>query len=63
MDINIDRSRCSGHGRCFGLEPELFGYDDEGFGVVSLEPVPPELEAAARRGEVACPEQAITVAG
>ena len=62
MRIRIDRSLCSGHGRCFSLAPEVFGYDDEGFSVLKLEAITPDLEDAARRGAGACPERAITVA-
>jgi ferredoxin len=61
MRIGIDRSLCTGHGRCFSLAPEVFDYDEEGFSVLRMEMVPPGLEAAARRGAGACPERAVTV--
>jgi ferredoxin len=61
MRIRIDRSLCTGHGRCFSLAPEVFGYDEEGFSVLRLDPVTPGLEADARRGAGGCPEQAISV--
>ena len=59
MRVRINKDVCSGHGRCFTVAPEAFDYDDEGFGVVKLETVPPELEAAARLAVGGCPEQAI----
>lgn len=61
MRIRIDRSLCTGHGRCFSLAPEIFAFDEEGFSVLKLEAVTPDLEAAARRGVGACPERAIAV--
>jgi ferredoxin len=61
MRIHIDRSLCTGHGRCFSLVPEVFAFDEEGFGVIRLETITPDLEAAARRGAGACPERAIAV--
>ncbi|WP_433189990.1 ferredoxin [Actinoallomurus sp. CA-150999] len=61
MRIHLDRSRCSGHGRCFSLAPEVFDYDDEGFSVLKHETITPELEAAAQLGAGGCPEQAITL--
>jgi ferredoxin len=61
MRIRIDRSMCTGHGRCFSLAPEVFGSDDEGFSLLKLETVPADLEAAARRGAGGCPERAIAV--
>jgi ferredoxin len=61
MRISIDRSLCTGHGRCFSLAPEVFDCDEEGFSVLRLETITPDLEAAAWRGAGGCPEQAITV--
>jgi ferredoxin len=61
MDIDIDRRRCTGHGRCFSVAPEVFSPDEEGFGVVDIERVPGRLADAARRGAEACPEQAISL--
>jgi ferredoxin len=61
MHVRIDRSLCSGHGRCFTVAPEVFGYDDEGFSVVEPETITPELETAALRGAGACPEVAIAL--
>ena len=61
MHIRIDRSLCTGHGRCFSLAPEVFAFDEEGFSVLRLEAITPDLEAAARRGAGACPERAIAV--
>jgi len=62
MRVSIDRSLCTGHGRCFSLAPEVFGYDEEGFSVLKLETITPDLEAAARLGAGGCPEGAVTVA-
>jgi ferredoxin len=61
MHVSIDRTSCTGHGRCFTLAPEVFGYDDEGFSILKAETVGPELEAAARRGAGGCPERAIGI--
>ena len=35
--------------------------DDEGFGQVIDEDVPPELEADARRAAASCPERAVSL--
>ncbi len=59
MRVTVDTSRCSGHGRCYTLAPEVFDSDDGGYSVVKLVIVPPELEAKARIGEQNCPERAI----
>ena len=59
MRLQIDASRCTGHGRCYTLAPALFDCDDEGFGHVVDEEVTPEQEADARRAAASCPERAV----
>ena len=61
MKIKIDNERCTGHGRCYALAPEVFEPDDEGHSIVLQETVPPEFEAKARLGVDNCPEQAISI--
>jgi ferredoxin len=33
LKVDIDRTRCTGHGRCYGLAPDVFEPDDDGFSV------------------------------
>jgi ferredoxin len=61
MRIEIDSERCTGHGRCYTLAPELFDADDEGHGRVLADAVPAGLEDKARMAVQNCPEQAITL--
>jgi ferredoxin len=61
MKVQIDSSRCQGHGRCYDLVPDLFGDDDEGYGQVRREVVPPGQEPDARRAAANCPERAIEI--
>ncbi|MER5436568.1 ferredoxin [Streptomyces sp. NPDC002588] len=61
MKITIDTSLCSGHARCAAAAPELFRLDDDGYALPFEGEVPGDLEDAAREGERACPERAITV--
>ena len=62
MKVQIDSGRCSGHGRCYDLAPELFAEDEEGYGqAVGSGVVSPGRKDAARLAEANCPEQAITV--
>lgn len=60
MKIQIDASRCTGHGRCYVVAPELFEDDEAGYGQVrgdgSVESSRHEL---AERAAAACPERAI----
>jgi ferredoxin len=60
MSVSIDPERCQGHGRCYDLAPEVFGADDEGYGVVLGDgTVPAGLRERARLAELNCPESAI----
>jgi ferredoxin len=57
----VDADRCTGHGRCYTLAPQVFDADEVGHSIVLVEDVPGELEAQAVAGEQNCPEQAITL--
>jgi ferredoxin len=61
VKVRIDTTACTGHGRCYSLAPAVFESDDDGYGVVILEDVPPELEAKAMIGVHNCPEEAISI--
>jgi len=58
--IRVDPDKCQGHGRCYGLAPELFDIDDYGLStVVGDGSVPAALEEKARLAVANCPEFAI----
>jgi ferredoxin len=60
MKYQIDLERCSGHGRCYSLNPEAFEPNDLGYGHVidsAHDAAGPEADAVI----AACPEQAISL--
>ena len=63
MKITVDEARCSGHGRCYDVSPEVYTSDDEGYCAQKGQTftVGDDLADAARMGAAACPEAAITV--
>jgi ferredoxin len=61
MDIAIDRTRCSGHGLCAELLPELVRLDDWGYPIIRPGPVPDHLQGHARRAVAACPVLALAL--
>jgi ferredoxin len=62
MKVQIDTDRCTGHGRCYALSPELFDADDVGYGKVLVDDeLPADLMSAAERAVGNCPERAIIV--
>jgi ferredoxin len=62
MKISVDRSKCSGHALCAATAPDLYTLDDDGYSNVGEREVPAGMEEVARRGMLACPERAITIA-
>ena len=61
MKLRVDEARCTGHGRCYELAPELFAEDEQGRCRLVREQVPPELADQAWLGQTNCPEQAIQI--
>ena len=61
MKVILNSEACTGHGRCYVLAPDVFDADEEGYSVLKVAEVPPELEAQARAGVANCPERAISV--
>jgi ferredoxin len=55
----VDWIRCDAHGICAELLPEWVRLDDWGYPIVDGGPIPPELEAHARRAVTACPTLAL----
>jgi ferredoxin len=59
LKLRIDYERCSGHGRCYDVAPELFTDNEEGYGVVTVEEPDESQLAAARLAVNNCPERAV----
>lgn len=59
--VSVDPERCTGHGRCYTLAPDVFDADEVGHSIVRVEEVSGELEKQALTGEQNCPERAITL--
>ena len=50
---------CVGHGLCAELLPERVRLDPWGYPIIDPRPIPPHLEAHARRAVAACPTLAL----
>jgi ferredoxin len=61
MRLVAEIERCTGHGRCYELAPEILDSDDEGHVVALIGEVPTELEAKARQAVANCPESALSI--
>jgi ferredoxin len=61
--LSVDENRCTGHGRCYTVSPELLSDDEEGYVTLrgsSMEIAGDQL-AAAERAVAACPERALSL--
>jgi ferredoxin len=65
MRVQIDPALCQGHGRCYDLAPDLFGWDEDGYATLTEltadGQVPAGREDDARLAVDNCPESAIAV--
>jgi ferredoxin len=59
VKLRIDTDRCTGHGRCYDVAPELFTHDEEGYGQVVVDEPSEDQLAAARAALNSCPERAV----
>jgi ferredoxin len=57
--LRVNPIACSGHGMCAELLPELIHLDEWGYPIIDPRPVPPPLNAEARRTVAACPTLAL----
>jgi len=57
--LRVNPIRCTAHGVCAELLPELISLDHWGYPVLKREPVPPDLLPLARRAVTACPALAL----
>ena len=59
MKIVVDRKKCLRSGQCTYLHPKLLKEGEDGYPLVLLEVVPPELEGEAEDAADICPSGAI----
>src|SRR5206468_8442758 len=60
--LRVNPIACKGHGLCAELFPERISLDDWGYPIVDPTPIPPHLEALARKAAEACPTLALRLA-
>jgi ferredoxin len=61
--LSVDDTRCTGHGRCYSVSPNLLSDDEEGMVTLrgSSMPISDDQLADAEEAVAACPERAITL--
>ena len=60
--LRVDPIKCTGHGLCAELLPEIIWLDEWGYPVIEDNPLTAELEPLARRAVAACPTVALALA-
>lgn len=61
MKVHVNTRVCAGFGVCLGLCPEVFELHDDGYAIVLVSEVPPELADAVRQAVSQCPASAISL--
>ena len=61
MKVHVDSEVCAGFGVCLGLCPEVFELHDDGYAIVPVSEVPPELEDKVQLAVSQCPANAISL--
>jgi ferredoxin len=61
VKLAVDVERCTGHGRCYALAPNVFDADDHGHCVLLAAEVPAAHQREARSAVLNCPEDAIAI--
>jgi ferredoxin len=59
--IQVDWTRCDGHGLCAALVPEVVALDEWGFPIIAGGELDSETELHARRAVLACPALALRI--
>ncbi|SHH19603.1 ferredoxin [Jatrophihabitans endophyticus] len=60
--LEIDWTRCDGHGLCHALLPDVLALDEWGFPVLPKTAVPAHFAGEVRRAVAACPALALRLA-
>lgn len=61
MKARIDLNLCSGHARCYQIDPDTFDIDDSGYALNAAVDIDPADEHKAVDAAASCPERAITL--
>jgi ferredoxin len=59
VTLAVNWIQCKRHGLCAELFPERIILDEWGYPIINATPIPPHLEAHARRAVDACPTLAL----
>jgi ferredoxin len=59
--LEIDWTRCDGHGLCAALLPERVALDEWGFPLIAGHPLAPQEVPDVRRAVLACPALALRI--
>lgn len=59
LRLEVDWSRCDGHGLCADVLRGTVRMDEDNYPVIPAEPIPARLEADARRAVAVCPGLAL----
>lgn len=59
MHVVVDRDRCEGNAMCVKYAPAVFELDDD-YAVVTVDPIPADLQAQSAKAIAECPRAALS---
>jgi ferredoxin len=63
MKIIVDTDRCTGHGICESLAPDVFEVGDDGFVHLLLDDVSDDRRTTLESAVAECPTQSLSIEG
>ncbi|KUI19824.1 ferredoxin [Mycobacterium sp. GA-1285] len=60
MHVVVDRDRCEGNAICVKYAPAVFELDDDDYSVVTVDPIPADLQAQSEKAIAECPRAALS---
>ena len=61
MRLNVRVDGCQGHGNCYGISPQIFSPDDDGFARVVNDHPSADARADVEEAASNCPVSAISI--
>jgi ferredoxin len=63
MKINVDTDKCTGHGVCESLAPEVFEVGDDGIVHLLITDLTEDMRSSLEEAVADCPTQALSLEG
>lgn len=63
MRVRVDPDVCAGFGICINISPDVFVLHEDGYAIVMIDDLPPDMRDLVQRAADQCPSRAISIVG